>query len=77
MNIEKNLILIKGQDRTKNIRIWKYVDGYMYHNQNSKQSKRDKLKDEILRKYNISFARFKTNERNEKQRLIEMLNQVL
>lgn len=26
MNIDKNLILIKGQDRTKDIRTWEYCD---------------------------------------------------
>jgi very-short-patch-repair endonuclease len=53
------------------------VDGYAYHNQNKKQEQRDKLKDEILHKYNIPIARFKTNESNEKKRLTEMLSRVL
>jgi very-short-patch-repair endonuclease len=52
------------------------VDGYAYHNQNTKQAQRDKLKDEILYKYSIPIARFKTNESNEKKRLIETLNQI-
>jgi len=53
------------------------VDGYAYHNQNKKQEQRDKLKDEILHKYNIPIARFKTNESNEKKRLAEMLSRIL
>jgi hypothetical protein len=27
MNIDKNMILVKGQDRTKDIRTWEYHDG--------------------------------------------------
>lgn len=50
------------------------VDGYAYHNQNTKQAQRDTLKDKILRKYFIPIARFKTNESNEKKRLVEALN---
>jgi very-short-patch-repair endonuclease len=49
------------------------VDGYAYHNQNTKQAQRDTLKDEILRKYFIPIARFKTNESNENKRLVEAL----
>lgn len=53
------------------------VDGYAYHDQNKRQGQRDKLKDEILQKYNIPIARFKTNESNEKKRLTEVLNHIL
>ena len=49
------------------------VDGYAFHNQITRQFERDKLKDEILRKYNIPIARFKTNESNEERRLAEIL----
>lgn len=49
------------------------VDGYAFHNQNTRQFQRDILKDEILRKYNIPIARFKTNESNEEMRLAEIL----
>ena len=53
------------------------VDGYEFHKDNTKQAKRDKFKDEILRKYNIPMVRFKTNESDEKRRLIEILNEIL
>lgn len=53
------------------------VDGYAFHNQNTRQYQRDKLKDEILRKYNIPIIRFKTNESNEEKRLSETLNYIL
>lgn len=53
------------------------VDGYAFHKQNSKQFKRDNLKDAILNKYNIPFIRFKTNESNERKRLTEKLLSIL
>jgi len=53
------------------------VDGYAFHNQNTRQFQRDKLKDEILRKYNIPIARFKTNESNEERRLAELLKSII
>lgn len=53
------------------------VDGYAFHNQNTRQSQRDILKDDILRKYNIPIARFKTNESNEEIRLAERLVSII
>ena len=41
------------------------------------QLKRDKLKDEILRKYNIPFIRMKTTESREEERLRLKLMEVL
>jgi len=40
------------------------------------QSKRDKMKDEILNKYSFPILRFKTNESNEKVKLIGILNEI-
>jgi len=53
------------------------VDGYSFHGPNTKQAQRDSLKDEILQKYNIPIIRFKTNESNEKNRLIDALNRII
>lgn len=53
------------------------VDGYAFHNQNTRQHQRDIMKDEILRKYNIPIARFKTNESDEEIRLAEALKSIL
>lgn len=49
------------------------VDGYKFHVQNEKQLKRDKLKDEILQKYNIPIIRFSTTGSGEQRRLEEKL----
>ena len=49
------------------------VDGIKYHEQDKKQSEHDKIKDRVLQVNNIPIYRFKTNESNEKQRLIEII----
>lgn len=49
------------------------VDGYAYHANNPKQLKRDKMKDEILRKYGIPILRLGTNESGEESRLRQAL----
>ncbi|WP_155997633.1 AAA domain-containing protein [Streptococcus ruminantium] len=53
------------------------VDGYAFHKVNSTQFKRDSMKDTILGKCGIPLVRFKTNESQEKQRLIKVLDEVL
>lgn len=54
------------------------VDGYAFHVKNEKQKQRDIMKDEILRKYDIPFLRFSTNESGEelklRSKLCELLN---
>ncbi len=52
------------------------VDGFKFHH-NSKQMKRDKLKDSILSKCDIPVLRLKTNECNEEQRIIKKLNEII
>ncbi|MBK7764342.1 MAG: AAA family ATPase [Bacteroidetes bacterium] len=52
------------------------VDGFEFHKQGTRQSERDKMKDEILDKYNFPILRFKTNESNEKERLMNKLNEI-
>jgi len=52
------------------------VDGFEFHKEGSVQSKRDKMKDEILNKYSFPILRFKTNESNEKAKLIGILNEI-
>jgi len=49
------------------------VDGYAYHADNPKQLKRDKMKDDILRKYGIPILRLGTNESGEESRLKQAL----
>ena len=49
------------------------VDGIKYHEQDKKQAEHDKIKDRVLQVNNIPIYRFKTNESNEKQRLIEII----
>ena len=49
------------------------VDGIKYHEQDKKQTEHDKIKDRVLQLNNIPVYRFKTNESNERQRLIEII----
>lgn len=49
------------------------VDGFRYHFFNFRQQKRDSIKDRILTKYSFPFLRFKTNDSNEKEKIINML----
>lgn len=54
------------------------VDGVAYHEQQEKQRIRDAKKDSILHKAGIPILRLKTNESNEKERIITALdNQLL
>ncbi|MDN5103867.1 AAA domain-containing protein [Aliarcobacter butzleri] len=53
------------------------VDGYKYHENNPIQLKRDKLKDEILEKYNIPIIRFATNASQESKKLKECLKKLV
>ena len=50
------------------------VDGYEYHKHDSRQSKRDKMKDEILEKYGLPLLRFATNGSKEKEILMNTLS---
>lgn len=49
------------------------VDGYAFHKKGTKQHERDKMKNNILHKYNIPWIRFATNGSGEKERLIDFL----
>ena len=53
------------------------VDGYAFHENNPEQLKRDKLKDNILLKYNIPIIRFTTNGSEEERKLTDKLNMIL
>lgn len=53
------------------------VDGYENHANNPVQLKRDKMKDEILRKYNIPILRFSTVGSGEEKILREKLRELL
>lgn len=53
------------------------VDGYVYHENNEKQLRRDKLKDSILEKYNIPIIRMKTTGSQEYNLLVDKLEKVL
>lgn len=49
------------------------VDGISHHEQSKKQNLHDEIKDKILKMNDIPIYRFKTNEANEEQRLLEIL----
>lgn len=53
------------------------VDGVTYHAAGSKQAERDIMKNTILTKYNIPCLRLRTDESNEKQRIIDALRRVI
>jgi hypothetical protein len=53
------------------------VDGVKYHKEGTRQHERDIMKDGILKKYNLPYGRFKTNESNERKRLIDFFNERL
>ena len=53
------------------------VDGVEYHENNSIQLKRDRLKDSILKKYNIPIIRFPTNGSEEEKKLITKLEECI
>ena len=53
------------------------VDGYAFHADNPKQLERDKMKDDILNKYDILIIRFGTNGSQEEQKLREKLHEIV
>jgi len=52
------------------------VDGVKYHENNPVQLKRDALKDNILKKYNIPIIRFPTNGSEEEKKLLKKLKDI-
>ena len=52
------------------------VDGYEYHKKESRQSERDQMKNEILKKYGVPLLRFSTTGSGEKERLKKKLNEI-
>jgi hypothetical protein len=52
------------------------VDGFEFHKEGTKQAERDRMKDQILNKYNFPILRFRTNESNEKERLTNKLTEL-
>ncbi len=50
------------------------VDGVSFHEQNRKQLDRDALKDSIINKSGVKILRLKTNESNERKRIINFLS---
>lgn len=52
------------------------VDGYAFHDKNEIQLKRDKIKDIILKKYGIKILRLNTTGSNERDKIINMLQNI-
>jgi len=52
------------------------VDGTAFHKDGSRQSERDNIKNTIFEKYSLPLIRFKTNESNERSRLVSKLNEI-
>ena len=53
------------------------TDGYSYHNDETEQHKRDLLKNHILEVYGLPLLRLKTNESNEKKKIVSSLLSIL
>jgi superfamily I DNA and/or RNA helicase len=53
------------------------VDGYAYHQNDQKQRERDALKDKILQQIDLPVLRVATNESGEREKLIEMLAEIV
>ena len=53
------------------------VDGYKYHKEDTVQASRDLLKNHIMELYEIPLLRFKTNGSGEKEKIIEMLDELV
>lgn len=53
------------------------VDGYAFHKKNTEQAFRDELKNQILDLYGIPLLRLCTNGSRERERLIELLDQLV
>ena len=53
------------------------IDGTSYHQEGSAQYIRDRMKDEILKMYNIPLLRFATNGSSEEQRIRCELSAIL
>ena len=49
------------------------VDGVSYHKDSGRQAERDKMKDEIFKKYGLPLYRFRTDESDEKKRVLQAL----
>lgn len=52
------------------------VDGYEYHKIESRQAKRDHMKNEILEKYRIPLVRFSTTGSRERDKLTKALREL-
>lgn len=53
------------------------VDGVSFHADHTPQAKRDNLKNNILKKYDLPLIRFKTNGSMEREQLISKLNDIM
>jgi hypothetical protein len=53
------------------------VDGYEYHKKDSVQASRDLLKNHIMQLYEIPLLRFQTNGSGEKEKIVELLDQLV
>jgi hypothetical protein len=53
------------------------VDGYEFHKEGTRQSKRDTIKNVILEKYGIPYKRFSTTGSGEREQLKSKLREVI
>ena len=53
------------------------TDGYSYHNDDTEQHQRDLMKDHILKSYGLPILRLSTKGSGEREKVTEMLNQLI
>ena len=53
------------------------TDGYQHHQEGSRQKERDRMKDRILKLYDIPYERLSTAESNERERIETKLKEIL
>ncbi|MCD8509119.1 MAG: DUF2726 domain-containing protein [Bacillus sp. (in: Bacteria)] len=75
MNIltHTDFILFRKVDKTPVLVV--EVDGHAFHSGNARQLERDKMKDEILRKYGVPVLRLATTGSGEEERLRRKLRE--
>ncbi|WP_342420422.1 AAA domain-containing protein [Paenibacillus sp. FSL E2-0178] len=53
------------------------VDGFEFHENKPEQLERDKMKDDIFKKYGLKLKRFATNESSEERKIRELLDDIM
>lgn len=77
MNIMTHLDFVIYNKLNKKPLLAVEVDGVSFHENNSKQIERDRMKGKVLNKYGIPLLRIKTNESGEEEKLRARLDEII